>query len=109
MAQTNVRVPGGGNTFIEMAASGGTGIRLAFLANAQDTPGSSVGNPTPIHPIGSPYPVDIAIPYAQGAGRLVLTVWSTWGRDGWVSAFLNNEGSSPWAGYRSAGAGNIVG
>ena len=109
MAQTNVRVPGGGNTYIEMSASGSSTTRVAFLANVQDTPGRSVGNPTAIHPIGSPYPVDIAIPYAQGAGQLVFTVWATWGRDGWVSAFMNDEGHSPWKSYTSKGSGGKVG
>lgn len=106
MAQTNVRVPGGGNTYISMSTKG---ARLAFLANVQDTPGRSVGNPTAIHPIGSPYPVDIAIPYAQGAGQLVFTVWATWGRDGWVSAFMNDVSASPWRSYESKGSGGRLG
>ena len=100
MAKTQVRVPGGGNTFIKMGFEN-TPVRVAFLANFFDQPGRSVGNPTPIHPIGNAYPVEIAVPYAQSAGTLTLTVWALWGKDGWVSAFANNYDRSPWKKYKS--------
>ena len=109
MATTNVRVPGGGNTYIK--AGLGEGVQLEFLSSFSDQVGRPVGSPTPIHPIGSPYPVEIATPYAQGAGTLTFTVWATWGKDGWVSAFLRRgadgnisdqqDGHSPWSEYVS--------
>ncbi len=105
MAQTQVRVPGGGNTFIAMGLANSKGkgyvTNLAFLANVNDRPGPAVGRVTPIHPIGHAYPVDIAIPYAQSMGTLTLTVWATWGKDGWVSAFMNNYNRSPWKNYKA--------
>lgn len=98
MATTQVRVPGGGNTFMVMG-TGKQGVRVAFLANVNDQPGRSVGNATAIHPIGSAYPVEIATPFAQGMGTLTLTVWSQWGKDGWVSAYANDITKAPWANY----------
>lgn len=110
MGTTNVRVPGGGNTYIKMGL--GEGVNVEFLSRFTDEPGRVVGSTTPIHPIGSPYPVEIATGYAQGAGTITITVWSTWGKDGWVSAFMrrsangdvtdNQDGKSPWANYVSA-------
>ena len=109
MATTQVRVPGGGNTFMVMGTN--TGVRVAFLANVNDTPGRSVGSPTPIHPVGSAYPVEIATPFAQGMGTLVLTVWAQWGTDGWVSAFANDKAKtdSPWNKYSSKHGENLEG
>lgn len=110
MATTNVRVPGGGNTYI--VAGFDDGVRLEFLSDFTDTPGTPVGAATEIHPIGYPYPIEIATPYAQRAGTINFTVWSTWGKDGWVSAFLRRgadgniseqqDSSSPWADYVSS-------
>ena len=109
MGTTNVRVPGGGNTYVKMGL--GEGIAVEFLASFNDQPGPAVGNPTPIHPIGKPYPVEIATPYAQQAGRITIRVWSTWGKDGWLSAFLHRtatgelnsqDSKSPWAEYVSS-------
>lgn len=112
MLNTNVRVLGGGNTYVKMGlpGSGGGIAQVVFLANVKDQPGRSVGTPVEIQPIGSRYPVEIPTPYAQGAGTLTLSVWQTWGKDGWVSAFMSRgsdglltEGSaSPWSGYLSA-------
>jgi len=109
MGTTNVRVPGGGNTYIKMGL--GEGVNVEFLASFRDQPGGAVGRVTPIQPIGSPYPIEIATPYAQDAGQITITVWSTWGKDGWVSAFMrrsatgeltdNQDGKSPWANYTS--------
>lgn len=109
MGTTNVRVPGGGNTYLKMGL--GEGVNVEFLAEFRDQPGQPVGRATPIHPIGSPYPIEIATPYAQGAGQITVTVWSTWGKDGWVSAFMrrsatgeltdNQDSKSPWANYVS--------
>lgn len=110
MATTHVRVPGGGNTYLQ-AGVGSIGD-VEFLANFNDSPGGPVGRATAIHPIGSAYPIEIATPYAQDHGTLTLTVWSTWGTDGWVSAFLytgiaqSGDGgtskiTSPWNGYVS--------
>ena len=109
MGTTNVRVPGGGNTYIKMGL--GSSAQVEFLARFNDQPGAAVGRATPIHPIGKPYPVEIATPYAQNAGQITITVWSTWGRDGWVSAFMRMDSTgevadaqnskSPWANYTS--------
>lgn len=109
MGTTNVRVPGGGNTYIKMGL--GSSVQVEFLARFNDQPGPTVGRATPIHPIGSPYPIEIATPYAQGVGTITITVWSTWGKDGWVSAFMRRNGAgeltdaqdskSPWANYES--------
>jgi hypothetical protein len=95
-----------------MGLSGANGgiAQVVFLASVRDQPGRAVGNITPIHPIGNRYPVEIPTPYAQGAGTLTLSVWQTWGKDGWVSAFMTRGsggtlaqgGASPWTGYASA-------
>lgn len=87
MANTQVRVVGGGNTYVTVG-SGNT--KVAFIAQLRDQPGQVVGNPTPIQGIGDKYPVEIATGYAQGAGTLTLTVWERWGKDGWISAFENS-------------------
>lgn len=95
MTTTQVRVPGGGNTYI---CVGEGDNKVEFLSSISDTPGSAVGNPTTIHPIGSKYPVEIATGYAQGAGTLRLEVWQLWGKDGWVTVFGPSgifEGYSP--------------
>lgn len=86
MAVTKVRVPGGGNTFIEMAFGSDQTTRVQFLARFNDTPGTAAGTVTPIHPIGYGYPIEIAAPYAQNMGTITLTVWARWGMDGWTSA-----------------------
>lgn len=90
-------------------ANGGV-AQVVFLASVKDQPGRPVGNAVEIQPIGSKYPLEIPTPYAQGAGQLTLSVWQTWGKDGWVSAFmtrgsdglLTDSSASPWSGYSSA-------
>ena len=89
MASSIVRVPGGGNTYMGIKIGGEKEHNIEFLAEINDQPGQAEGRATPIHPIGSPYPVEIATPYAQGMGTLTLTVWSRWGEDGWVSALMH--------------------
>ena len=84
MATTQVRVVGGGNTYVTVGSGDN---RVSFIAQLQDRPGQIVGSPTPIQGIGDRYPVEIATGYAQGAGTLTLTVWERWGKDGWISAF----------------------
>jgi len=96
---TKVRVPGGGNTYFKagIATSLITGQTdaapndakidyLEFMSDYTDTPGTANGQTTPIHPIGSPYPVEIATAYAQNAGTLQLRFWQQWGVDGWYGA-----------------------
>ena len=98
---TKIRVPGGGNTFFRAGifANGSTvpdvgGINalsnvnsyLEFMSDYTDNPGQASANAQPIHPIGSPYPVEIAAAYSQGMGSLQLRFWQLWGEDGWVSA-----------------------
>lgn len=99
---TKVRVPGGGNTYFRVylnkeladgnltsyAVTGANNSTyLEFLAQYTDTPGTAVSQAQEIHPIGSPYPVEIATAYAQHAGTLQLQFWQQWGEDGWYSAF----------------------
>lgn len=99
---TKVRVPGGGNTYFKVylnkeLANGNltsyyrsgadNSTYLEFLAQYTDTPGTAVSQAQEIHPIGSPYPVEIATAYAQHAGTLQLQFWQQWGEDGWYSAF----------------------
>lgn len=101
MPQTHVRVPGGGNTYIKASIAslntlvgeqGGGGLELEFLANVVDQPGSTLATEEEIQPIGKAYPVEIATAYGMKAGTLTLTVWPTWGYDGWVSAFAKVVG-----------------
>lgn len=103
MPNTHVRVLGGGNTYVHIGIGKGTVVE--FLSEFTDTPGQAVGRVEPIQPIGSPYPIEIATPYAQGAGQITMRVWGTWGSDGWVSAFQYENGvdhdDSPWNGYQS--------
>lgn len=112
MPVTHVRVPGGGNTYIMMGLSGGKMVE--FLSDFQDTAGRPNGNATEIQPIGHKYPVEIATPYSQKAGTLTLNVWETWGKDGWVSAFMYDTGQNaynigdsnyPWKDYVSPTSG----
>ena len=105
MPATHVMVPGGGNTYIQIGTS--TGITLEFMSAFNDQPGKTVGQATDIQPIGSAYPIEIATPYAQASGTITLTVWKTWKDDGWVSAFMYQNGTdfgdeNPWSGYASA-------
>lgn len=102
MAQSQVRVPGGGNTYL-VAGSGNT--KIEFLAEFSDTPGRPVGNVTQIIPIGNGYPQDIVTPYVQGMGTLTLTVWSQWGRDGWVSALEHTDVFSGYTSQLGGGTG----
>lgn len=105
MPNTHVRVLGGGNTLVYMGLEGNKVIE--FLSSFQDNPGGPVGRTDPIQPVGAKYPIEIATPYAQGAGTLKIEVWGTWGSDGWVSAFQYVSGKdhedSPWKGYHSEG------
>lgn len=99
MPTTNVKVLGGGNTYVRIGlAPNETGQtaseneasstgNVEFLAQIVDTPGGPLAQPEQIQPIGSPYPVEIATAYGQQAGTLQLTVWAKWAEDGWVSAF----------------------
>ena len=83
MAQSVVRVIGGGNTYIML---GNGAKRMRLLASANDTPGRVNGtNPTAIQGVGDKYPFEIVTGYSQTYGTLVLTVYQVWGRDGWVS------------------------
>ena len=111
MATTHTRVLGGGNTYVEIGLS--KTVKVEFLAQIQDTPGGALAQPEQIHPIGSPYPVEIATAYGQQAGTIVLSVWSTWGRDGWVSAFMTTDASGVsqdttgiWDKFKSENADN---
>ena len=105
MPNTHVRVVGGGNTLVYMGLEGNKTVE--FLSQFQDNPGGSVGRAEAIQPVGAKYPIEIATPYAQGAGTLTIEVWGTWGSDGWVSAFQYRSGGdhddSPWKGYQSEG------
>lgn len=101
MAQTQVRVPGGGNTYVKIGLDS-THV-VEFLSRLRETPPSSKGNPVAIQGIGDVRPVEVALPYAQGHGVLNLTVWQRWGVDGWVSAFMSrtdngtgSDGSNMW-------------
>lgn len=89
MARTHTRVVGGGNTYVEIGLN--NTVKVEFLARIQDSPGRALSDPEQIHPIGSPYPIEIATAYGQQAGTITLTVWSTWGKDGWVSAFMTTD------------------
>lgn len=107
MPTTHAKVLGGGNTYVKIGLNGNT-RNVEFLAQITDTPGGPLAPPEQIQPIGSPYPVEIATAYGQNAGQIQLSVWATWGRDGWVSAFLSaaegeRSGSIPevWSNYNS--------
>lgn len=91
MPKTHVRVLGGGNTYVCIGL--GKAKKVEFLSQLTDTPGTVIGRTTPIQGIGDAYPVEIATGYAQGAGSLTLRVWQTWEKDGWVSAFMSDDGT----------------
>ena len=112
MPKTHVRVLGGGNTYVTVGLNNGSTI-VEFLAQIQDQPGSVNGRPTPIQGIGDKYPVEIATGYSQGAGQLTLQVWQTWGKDGWVSAFMTTDAEGKmsdavglWDAFRNKNANN---
>ena len=93
MPKTHVRVLGGGNTYVKVGLN--DLYTVEFLATLNDSPGRVKGGPVDIQGIGDKYPVEIATGYSQESGTLTLDVWQTWGRDGWVSAFMktNPDGS----------------
>lgn len=107
MARTHARVYGGGNTFIRIGLDKMT--EVSFLGRFQDQPGRALKEPETIHPIGEPYPVEIATAYGQQAGKLTINVWSTWGMDGWVSALMTynresgamNDETKVWDEFRN--------
>lgn len=112
MPKTHVRVLGGGNTYVTVGLDGGNTI-VEFLARLQDQPGRVNGGPVEIQGIGDKYPVEIATGYSQKAGTLTLEVWQTWGKDGWVSAFMTTgiDGSMSdsvgiWDAFRNKNANN---
>lgn len=105
MPVTHVRVLGGGNTYCMIGLN--NGVKVGFNATVNDQPGRAVGQETEIQPIGSKYPIEIATPYAMGAGTLTISVYQTWGEDSWVSAFMYDNGQdfgdeNPWKGYNTA-------
>lgn len=102
MAKTQVRVVGGGNTYVTV---GNGDSRVSFIAQLQDQPGRIAAQPVPIQGIGDRYPVEIATAYAQGAGTLTLTVWERWGKDGWISAFENDDIFSNYTSEVAKGSG----
>lgn len=111
MPTTHVRVPGGGNTYVRMGLT--STIKVEFMANVNDQPGAVVGSPEQIQPIGATHPIEIATGYAMAAGTLTIKVWPTWGKDGWVSAFMttNSDGSLAdttgiWDNFISGATGN---
>ena len=80
MAQqrTRARVGGSGFTTLQVA-----GVDVAFLTNIVDRPGQAVAQADAVHPLGSPYPTEVAVAGAIGMGTLTATVKDFWDQKPW--------------------------
>lgn len=91
MPDSQVRVAGGGNTFIAIGDEGGSTKPMRFMAQATDTPGTAVTSAVDIIPVGSFCPVEIVPPVVQGSGTIRCRVWQLWGKEGIATALENTN------------------
>lgn len=88
MPRSNVRVVGGGNTYVTISWGRGSSLRkVSYITRFQEKPGSPQGQVKDIQGIGDQYPKEIITPYAMTSGEISFEVWQLWGMDEWVSLF----------------------
>jgi hypothetical protein len=83
MANSQFRVGGGYTAFIY------NGKPLIYAQMIQERGPKPVNSPTPIQPLDSPYPIEIALPVALQAGMLELTFLEQWNAEVWAQLGAN--------------------
>jgi len=78
MATSTFRVGGGYTAFVY------NGQPLIYAQLVAETGPQPVANPTPVQPLDSPYPIEIALPIALQAGTLELSFYEEWGSEVWA-------------------------
>jgi len=78
MAQSKFRVGGGYTAFIY------NGQPLIYAQMINERAPQPVNTPTPIQPLDSPYPIEIALPIALSAGYLEITFLEQWNAEVWA-------------------------
>jgi hypothetical protein len=78
MAQSKFRVGGGYTAFIY------NGQPLIYAQMISERAPQPVNNPTPIQPLDSPYPIEVALPIALSAGTLEITFLEQWNAEVWA-------------------------
>ena len=76
--QSNVRVGGSNYTTFRWQ-----GQPIAYLTNISDSGQSPVAQVEEVHPLGSDYPVEFAVPNAMSGGRFTLTIEELWNKPVW--------------------------
>ncbi len=77
-ATSRARVGGSGATYFSW-----DGNLIAFARQIQHTSPRPVADPAPIHPLDSPYPVEIITPLAAGMGTLSVELYELYGQQAW--------------------------
>jgi hypothetical protein len=83
MAKSTFRVGGGYTAFIY------NGLPLIYAQMIAETGPQAVAQPTPIQPLDSPYPIEIALPIALTAGQLQITFLEQWNAEVWAQLGAN--------------------
>lgn len=78
MTATQSRVTGSNFTTFRW-----NGNPIAYLAEFRDSGQAPVAGPEPIHPLGSPHPVEVAVSNALGIGNLSFVVTELWNKPVW--------------------------
>jgi len=66
---------------------------LAYCQMIRETAPQPVAQPTPVQPLNSSYPIEIALPNALSAGTLELTFYETWITEVWAELALGDVNS----------------
>ena len=78
MANSKFRVGGGYTAFIY------NGQPLVYAQIINERGPQPVNTPTPIQPLDSPYPIEIALPIALQTGMLEITFLEQWNAEVWA-------------------------
>jgi len=83
MATSTFRVGGGYTAFVY------NGQPLIYAQVINERAPSPVNQPTPVQPLDSPYPIEIALPIALQAGQLEITFLEQWNAEVWAQLGRN--------------------
>jgi hypothetical protein len=83
MAKSTFRVGGGYTAFVY------NGQPLIYAQVINERAPSPVASPTPVQPLDSPYPIEIALPIALTAGSIELTFLEQWNAEVWAQLGSN--------------------
>jgi len=78
MANSTFRVGGGYTAFVY------NGKPLIYAQMINERGPQPVNQPTPVQPLDSPYPIEIALPIALQAGTLELSFYEQWDAEVWA-------------------------